>query len=57
MLRRFVQVYCYDILIFSKTQHLVHVCMVLETLLHHKLLQARRCRAAVDPHKVAAVAK
>jgi hypothetical protein len=39
MLGRFVQVYCDDILIFSKTreEHLVHVRMVLETLRHHKL--------------------
>jgi hypothetical protein len=41
MLGRFVQVYCDDILIFSKTreEHLVHVRMVLETLRHHKLLR------------------
>jgi hypothetical protein len=39
MLGSFVQVYCDDILIFSKTreEHLVHVRMVLETLRHHKL--------------------
>ena len=41
MLGRFVQVYCDDILIFSKTprreEHLAHVRMVLETLRHHKL--------------------
>jgi hypothetical protein len=39
MLRRFVQVHCNYIPIFSKTceEHLVHVLMVLETLCHHKL--------------------
>ena len=39
MLGRFVQVYCYDILIVSKTrdEHLAHVRMVLETIRHHKL--------------------
>ncbi len=47
MLGRFVQVYCDNILIFSKTgeEHLVHVCMVLETLRHHKLYaKASKCQ-------------
>jgi hypothetical protein len=47
MLGRFVQVYCDDIPIFSKTreEHLVHVCMVLETLRHHKLFaKTSKCR-------------
>ena len=47
MLGRFVQVYCDDILIFSKTreEHLVHVRMVLETLRHHKLYaKASKCQ-------------
>jgi len=46
MLGRFVQVYCDDILIFSKTreEHLVHVRMVLATLRHHKLYaKAPKC--------------
>ena len=47
MLGRFVQVYCDDILIFSKTreEHLAHVRMVLETLRHHKLYaKASKCQ-------------
>ena len=47
MLGRFVQVYCDDILIFSKTraEHLTHVRMVLETLLHHQLYaKASKCQ-------------
>jgi Reverse transcriptase (RNA-dependent DNA polymerase) len=47
MLGRFVQVYCDDILIFSKTreEHLAHVRMVLETLRHHKLYaKATKCQ-------------
>jgi hypothetical protein len=47
MLGRFVQVYCDDILIFSKTreEHLVHVRMVLETLRHHQLYaKASKCQ-------------
>ena len=47
MIGRFVQVYCDDILIFSKTreEHLVHVRMVLETLRHHKLYaKASKCQ-------------
>jgi hypothetical protein len=38
MLGRFVQVYCDDILIFSKTreEHLAHVRTVLDTLRRHK---------------------
>jgi hypothetical protein len=43
----FVQVYCDNILNFSKTreEHLVHVRMVLETLLHHKLYaKASKCQ-------------
>ena len=47
MLGRFVQVYCDDILIFSKTreEHLSHVRMVLETLRHHKLYaKASKCQ-------------
>jgi hypothetical protein len=47
MLGRFVQVYCDDILIFSKTreEHLVHVRMVLETLRHHQLFaKASKCQ-------------
>jgi hypothetical protein len=47
MLGSFVQVYCDDILIFSKTreEHLVHVRMVLETLRHHKLYaKASKCQ-------------
>jgi hypothetical protein len=47
MLGRFVQVYCDNILIFSKTrgEHLVHVWMVLETLWHHKLYaKASKCQ-------------
>ena len=53
MLGCFVQVYCDDILIFSKTreEHVAHVRMVLETLRHHKLnAKASKChfgRAAV----------
>ena len=46
MLGRFVQVYCDDILIFSKTreEHLMHVRMVLETLRQHKLhAKASKC--------------
>ena len=46
MLGRFVQVYCDDILIFSKTraEHLAHVRMVLETLRHHQLYaKASKC--------------
>ena len=42
-----MQVYCDDILIFSKTreEHLVHVRMVLETLRHHKLYaKASKCQ-------------
>ncbi len=41
------QVYCDNILIFSKTrvEHLVHVLMVLETLSHHKLYaKASKCQ-------------
>ena len=47
MLGRFVQLYCNDILIFSKTreEHLVHVHMELETLRHHKLYaKASKCQ-------------
>ena len=47
MLGRFVQVYCNDILIFSKTraEHLIHVLMVLETLRHHQLYaKASKCQ-------------
>jgi hypothetical protein len=47
MLGRFVQVYCDDILIFSKTraEHLEHVRMVLETLRRHKLYaKASKCQ-------------
>ena len=47
LIGRFVQVYCDDILIFSKTreEHLVHVRMVLETLRHHKLYaKASKCQ-------------
>ena len=51
MLGRFVQVYCDDIRIFSKTRekHLAlavaHVRMVLETLRHHKLYaKASKCQ-------------
>ena len=47
MLGRFVQVYCDNILISSKTrgEHSVHVCMVLETLRHHKLYaKASKCQ-------------
>jgi hypothetical protein len=47
MLGRFVEVYCDDILIFSKTreEHLVHVRMVLETLRHHQLYaKASKCQ-------------
>ena len=47
MLGRFVQVYCDDILVLSKTgeEHLVHVWMVLETLRHHKLYaKASKCQ-------------
>ncbi len=43
---RFVQAYCDDILIFSKTraEHLINVRMVLETLLHHQLYaKASKC--------------
>ena len=42
MLGRIVQVYCDDILIFSKTreEHFVQVHLVLETLWRHKLSQA-----------------
>ncbi len=44
MLCRFVQVYCDDVLIFSKTQHLEHVRWVLETLRRHKLYaKASKC--------------
>ena len=46
MLGRFVQVYCDDILIFSKTreEHLEHVRTVLETLRRHKLYaKASKC--------------
>ncbi len=45
-LGRFVQVYCDDIFIFTKTreEHLAHVRMALETLLHHKLyVKASKC--------------
>ena len=50
-LGRFVQAYCDDILIFSKTreEHLVHVRMVLETLRHHKLYQRRQPVQARPP--------
>ena len=47
MLGRFVQVYCDDIMIFSKTreEHLAHVRMVLETLRHLKLYaKASKCQ-------------
>ncbi len=46
MLGRFVQVYCDDLVIFSKTreEHLKHVRMVVETLRHHKLYaKASKC--------------
>jgi hypothetical protein len=51
-LGRFVQVYCDDILIFSKTreEHLVHVRMVLETLRHHQLFaKASKCQFLRSP--------
>ncbi len=47
MLRRFVEVYCDDMLVFSKMreEHLVHVHMVLETLQHHQLYaKASKCQ-------------
>ena len=47
MLGRFVQVYCDDILVFPKTreEHMMHVRMVLETLLPHKLYaKASKCQ-------------
>jgi hypothetical protein len=52
MLGRFVQVYCDDILIFSKTreEHLVHVRMVIEKLRHHKLYaKASKCQFGCAP--------
>ncbi len=42
-----MQVYCDDIVIFSKTrqEHLAHVRMVLEKLRHHKFYaKASKCR-------------
>ena len=47
LLGRFVEVYCDDILIFSRTreEHLVHVRMVLETLRHRQLYaKASKCQ-------------
>ena len=52
MLGRFVQVYCHDMLIFSKTreEHLVHVRAVLESLRRHKLYaKASKCRFGRSP--------
>ncbi len=49
ILGRFVQVYCDDVLIFSKThkEHLEHKRLVPETLHRHKLCtKASKCQLA-----------